>query len=66
MGTAVGAVFSLSGVFAAGAVGCVGAGIACTIALDEFGSVCRDVFWTRPVSARKYQHWRPLFAWSMR
>jgi hypothetical protein len=66
MGAAAGAVFSLSGVSAAGAVGRVGAGIPCAIALDEFGSVCRDFFWTGPVSARKYQHWRPLFAWSMR
>src|SRR4029077_2988899 len=66
MGAAAGAVFSLSGVSAAGAVCRVGAGIACAIALDEFGSVCRDVFWTRSLSARKYQHWRPLFAWSMR
>jgi hypothetical protein len=66
MGAAAGAVFFLSGVSAAGAVGCVGVDIAGATALDGFGSVCRDVFWTRAVSARKYQHWRPLFAWSMR
>jgi hypothetical protein len=57
IGAAAGVAFSSGDIFAAGAAG---ACIACAIASEEIRSVCREVFW------RKYQHWRPSFAWSMR
>src|SRR5262249_31313554 len=43
-----------------------GAATACAIAPDESRSFCRDVFCARPLSVFRYQHWRPLLAWSMR
>jgi hypothetical protein len=57
IGAATGAAFSSGDIFVVGAGAC----IACAIASDD-SRVCREVFWTRALPVRKYQHWRPLFA----